>query len=82
MTEKRTIQQMLEDFRKDFGLNYAEVAVIAKPESPGYKERVEKMDAIRSEMNKLKNNLYNLMVKGEFDKVRADIAALNEGVYV
>ena len=63
--EKRNTNQMLSDFRKDFDLIFAEVAVISKPnDRDGYEERVRSMDKMRREMKKItddKSKLHNLL---------------------
>lgn len=54
LMEKRNINQMLSDFRKDFDLIFSEVAVISKPNDiDGHEERVRKMDEMRIEMEEI-----------------------------
>ncbi|GAG10040.1 unnamed protein product, partial [marine sediment metagenome] len=49
--EKKDINKILEDFREDFSLTFAEVAVISKPNNRfGYEKRVKRMDEMRREM--------------------------------
>ena len=63
--EKRDINQMLSDFRKDFDLIFPEVAIIVKPNDiDGYEKRVRRADKIRREMEKTTDNkskLHNLL---------------------
>ncbi len=106
--EKKDIDQMLSDFREDFELTFAEVAVISKPnDRDDYEERVIGMNRMRKEMKEvqkgitkvtgetkdisesmnkwlfhfnrdLKDTYFNLMVKGDFDKVIKNIKKLKE----